>query len=36
MDWHVQVICIVCYLIAVVGAGFLGYAVAKSEEKRNK
>lgn len=34
MDWYVQLICIVCYLIALVGAGFLGYAVAKRGEKK--
>ena len=36
MDWYVQVIIVVCYLLALVGAGFLGHAIAKIEEKKRK
>ena len=35
MEWYVQVIIVVCYLIALVGAGFLGYGIAKIEEKKD-
>lgn len=35
MEWYVQVIIIVCYLIALVGAGFIGHAIAKIEEKKS-
>lgn len=34
MEWYVQVIMIVCYLLALVVAGFIGHAIAKREEKK--
>lgn len=34
MEWYVQLIIVVCYLIALVGAGFIGYGIAKIEEKK--